>query len=119
MAFRFFKNFLPHMEKKSSVVKYVIYVAVIRWVHIELVLLIFPWCICLVKFFLNKLPPGVFLSRKIVSVLPRGLLGAPVYIATIYVSGTKEPSLCLGPMSVKVLEFKVPRLAYNGLCNLA
>ena len=42
------------MEKKRLIVKYVIYVAVIRWVHIELALFIFPWCISLVKFFMNK-----------------------------------------------------------------
>ena len=99
------------MEKKSLIAKYVIYVAVIRWVHIEFVLFTFSWCISLAKFFTIKLPPGVFLSRKIVGVSPRVLLGAPVYITTMYLSGTKEPSPWLEPLLVKVLEFKVPRLA--------
>ena len=105
--FDFFENFLPHIEKKSSFAKYVIYVAVIRWLHIELVLFISSWCISMVKFFPIKLPPGVFPSRKIVDVSPRGLLGAPLYIATMYLSGTKEPSPWLGPLSVKILEFNV------------
>ena len=99
------------MEKKSSVAKYVIYVAVIRWVHIEFVLFVFSWCISLVKFFAIKLPPVVFFCRKIVGVSPRVLLGAPVFITTKYLSGTKEPSPWLRPLVVKCLEFKVPRLA--------
>ena len=109
MAFRFNKNFLPQIEKKNSIAKYVICVTVIRWVHLEFFLVIFPWCICLVKFFPIKLLPGVFPSRKIVSVALRVLFGAPVYIATMYLSGTKEPSPWLGTLSVKFLEFKVPR----------
>ena len=85
------------MEKKNSIAKYVIRVIVIRSVHLEFFLVIFPWCIPLVKFFLIKLPPSVFPSRKIVGVAPRVILGAPVYIGTMYLSGTKVPSPWLGP----------------------
>ena len=111
MAFRFTKNFSPEMEKKNSTAKYVIRVTVIRWMHLEFFLIIFPRCIPLVKFFLIKLFPGVFSSQKIVGVAPRVLLGAPLYIATMYLSGSKKPSPWLGALSVKFLEFKVPRLA--------
>ena len=109
VAFRFTKNFLPQIERKNSVAKYVIRVTVIRWVHLEFFLVIFPWCIPLAKFFAIKLPPGVFPFQKIVGVAPRVLLGALVYIATMYLSGTKEPSPWLGTLLVKFLEFKVPR----------
>ena len=109
MAFRFTKNFSPQIDKKNSIAKYVIRVTVIRWVHLEFFLVIFPWCIPLIKFFLIKLPLGVYLSPKIVSVTFRVLLGAPVYIATMYLSGIKEPSPWLGTLPVKFLEFKVPR----------
>ena len=34
-----------------------------------------------------------------------------LYIATVYLSGTGEPSPGLGTLSVKLLEFKVSRLA--------
>ena len=40
------------MEKNNSIAKYVIRVTVIRWVHLEFSLVIFPWRIPLVKFFL-------------------------------------------------------------------
>ena len=45
------------------------------------------------------------------SVVPRVSLGIPLYIATVYLSGTEEPSLWLGALSVKYLEFQVSRLA--------
>ena len=90
-------------------VKYVIRVTVIRWVHLEFFLIIFPGCIPLIKFFSIKLPLGVYPSPKLVGVTLRVLLGAPVYIATMYLSGTKEPSPWSGTVSVKFFEFKVPR----------
>ena len=40
----------------------------------------------------------------------QSISGIPVYIATMYLSGTKELSLWLGNLSVKFLEFKVSRL---------
>ena len=71
----------------------------------------FPWCITPVKFLPIKLAPGVFPSRKIVTVAPRVFLGTPTYIATMYLIGTKERSPWLGALSLKFLEFKVSRLA--------
>ena len=44
------------------------------------------------------------------SVVPRVLLGIPVYIATMYLNGTEEPSSWLGALSVIFLGFKVSRL---------
>ena len=48
---------------------------------------------------------------KVNSVVGRVFLGIPVYIATLYFSGTEEHSPWLVALSVKVLEFKVSRLA--------
>ena len=44
---------------------------------------------------------------NIYRALPRVFLGIPVYIATVYLSGTEELSPRLGTLSVKFLEFKV------------
>ena len=52
------------------------------------------------------------------SVVPRVFLGIPVYIATVYLSGTEEPSPWWGYLSVKVLEFRVSRLALNAFPSL-
>ena len=38
-------------------------------------------------------------------------LGIPVYIATVYLSGTEEHSPWLGGLPVKLLKFKISRLA--------
>ena len=92
MAFRFSNSFSSQMEKKNSIAKYVIRLTVIRWVHLEFFLVIFPWCIPMVKVFPTKLASGVFPSQKMVGVAPTVIFGAPVYIVTMYLSGPKEPS---------------------------
>ena len=43
---------------------------------------------------------------RVNSVVPRVILGIPVYIATVYLSGTEEPLPWFGAFSVKFLEFK-------------
>ena len=117
VAFRFTKTVSPQTDKKISFAKYVIRVTIFRSVHLEFFLVIFPWCIPLIKFFLVKLPLGVYPSSKIVGITLRVLLGATLYIATMYLSGTKEPSPWLETLSVKFLEFKVPKFQ-NALPNL-
>ena len=67
------------MEKKSSIAKDVIYVAVIRWVHIEFVLFTFSWCISLAKFFTIKLPLVCSSPGKL-SVSHPGFCWAHLYI---------------------------------------
>ena len=47
---------------------------------------------------------------KINSVIPRAFPRIPVYMAIAYLNGTEEPSPWLEGLSVKFLEFKVPRL---------
>ena len=87
MTFWFTKNFPPKMEKKNSIAKYFICVTAMQ---LEFFLVIFPWCIPLVKFFLIKLPlvcsppgklstshPGFFwshqhASRVLLVLLPPG-----------------------------------------------
>ena len=41
----------------------------------------------------------------------QSFFGIPVYIATMYLSGTEEPSPWLGDLSVKPLVFKISRLS--------
>ena len=45
------------------------------------------------------------------SVVPRAFMGIPLYIVTVYLSGTEEPSSWLGALSVKFLKFQVSRPA--------
>ena len=52
----------------------------------------------------------IYFSR-VNSVVPRVSFGIPVYIATVYLSGTEEHSPWLRALSVKFLKFKVSRLA--------
>ena len=52
----------------------------------------------------------IYFSR-VNSVVPRVFLIVPVYIATVNLSETEELSSWLGVLPVKVLEFKVSRLA--------
>ena len=47
---------------------------------------------------------------KVNSVVPRAFPRISVYIAIAYLNGTEEPSPWLEALSVKFLEFKVPKL---------
>ena len=105
--------------KEKFDTKSVIHVTVICWVDLEFFLVIFPWCIPSVKFLPIKLPRGIFSIRKSVSVATRVLLGTPAYIATVYLSGTEEPSPWLWALLVKSLKFKASRSAKNAFSNLA
>ena len=104
--------------KEKFDTKFVIHEIVICWVYLEFILVISPWCNTSVKFLPIKLPRGIFSFRTSVSVATRALLGTPVYIATVYLSGTEEPSPWLGALSVKSLEFKASRSAKNAFSNL-
>ena len=47
---------------------------------------------------------------RVISVVLRFFGGMPLYIITVYLSGTEEPSPWLGPLSLIFLEFRVSGL---------
>ena len=47
---------------------------------------------------------------RVISGVPRVFFSIPLYITTVYLGGTKEPSPWLGALSVNFLEFKLSRL---------
>ena len=77
-----------------------------------------------VVYSLSQISPNQITSRYI--LLPKkcqccnqGAFGGTCNIATVYLSGTEEPSSWLGALSVKSLEFKASRSAKNAFSNLA
>ena len=77
-----------------------------------------------VVYSLSQISPNQITSRYILhpkkcQCCNQGAFGGTCNIATVYLSGTEEPSSWLGALSVKSLEFKASRSAKNAFSNLA